>query len=106
MFKRANNYLKFRSGSFGGFNTSVSLLDLPRDNLGSEIAAFAISNGAQFLFSALYLLLIYNITIISIEHDWGMFEKRRQRLRCTIVKGSDFEQSHFLQLSKRRFSLL
>ena len=99
--KGLGNYLRFVSGSFGGFHTSASLSDLPRDNLRSEIAAFAISNGAQLLFSALYLLLIYNITIISIEHDWGKFEIRRQRLRCTIVRGSDFEQSYLLQLPKK-----
>ena len=99
--KGLGSYLKSVSGSFGGFNTSASLSDLPRDNLSSEIAAFAISNGAQLLFSALYLLLIYNVTIISIGHDWGIFEKRRQRLRCTIVKGSDFEESYYLQLPKK-----
>ena len=99
--KGLGNYLMFVSGSFGGFNTSAPLSDLPRDNLRSEIAAFAVSNGAQLLFSALYLLLIYNVTIISIEHDWGTFEKRRRRLRCTIVRGSDFEQSYFLQLPKK-----
>ena len=95
------SYLKYTFGSFGGYNTSASLSNLPRDKLGSEIAAFAISNGAQLLFSVLYLLLIYNITLISIEHDWAKFEKQRQRLRCTIVRGAAFEQSYLLQLPKK-----
>lgn len=45
--------------------------------------------------------MIYNITIISQEHDWGKLEHRRQRLRCTIVKGDGFAQDYLLQLPKR-----
>ena len=59
------------------------------------------SNGAQFIYSLLYLLLIYNITLISQEYDWGMFEHRRRRLRCTIVKGECFKQDYLLQLPKK-----
>ncbi|MCJ1287577.1 hypothetical protein MMC26_006929 [Xylographa opegraphella] len=94
-------YLNDKFGGFGGFNTSVSLAALAPDNLGSEFLAFSIANGAQFLYSLLYLLLIYNVTLISMEHDWGTLEKRRQKLRCTIVKGGGFAQSYLLQLPKR-----
>lgn len=59
------------------------------------------SNGAQFIYSLLYLLLIYNITLISQEYDWGELEHRRKRLRCTIVKGNSFKQDYFLQLPKK-----
>ena len=95
------SFLKHNFGSFGGFNTSAPLAALQQDDLRSEIAAFAISNGTQLLFSILYLLLIYNITLISIEHDWGKFEKQQQRPRCTIVRGDAFEQSYLLQLPKK-----
>ena len=94
-------FLATTFGSFGGFNTSALLADFPDNKLGSEVAAFAISNGTQLLFSALYLLLIYNITLISIEHDWGKLEKQRERLRCTIVRGTAFNQSYLLQLPKK-----
>jgi hypothetical protein len=59
------------------------------------------SNGAQFIYSLLYLLLIYNITLISQEYDWGTLEHRRKRLRCTIVKGESFKQDYLLQLPKK-----
>lgn len=95
------SFLKHNFGSFGGFNTSAPLAVLQPDDLRSEIAAFAISNGTQLLFSILYLLLIYNITLISIEYDWGQFEKQQQRPRCTIVRGDGFEQSYLLQLPKK-----
>ncbi|MCJ1420641.1 hypothetical protein MMC32_007000 [Xylographa parallela] len=88
-------------GGFGGFNSSITLAALPPDKLQSELLAFSIANGAQFLYSLLYLLLIYNITLISMEYDWGTLEKRRQRLRCTIVRGAGFVQSYLLQLPKR-----
>ncbi|KAB2572431.1 hypothetical protein DBV05_g8912 [Lasiodiplodia theobromae] len=71
------------------------------DSLWGEIAAFLISNGAQLLYSCLYLLLIYNVTLICMEHQWGKFEKGRQRLRCTIVKSERFDESYFLQLPKK-----
>ncbi|MCJ1385561.1 hypothetical protein MMC17_008684 [Xylographa soralifera] len=94
-------YLNEIYGGFGGFNSSITLAALAPDNLGSEFLAFGIANGAQFLYSLLYLLLIYNITLISMEYDWGTLEKRRQRLRCTIVRGGGFVQSYLLQLPKR-----
>ncbi|MCJ1478825.1 hypothetical protein MMC13_007509 [Lambiella insularis] len=94
-------YLNENFGGFGGFNSSIALTSLAPDNLGSELTAYSIANGAQFLYSLLYLLLIYNVTLISMEHDWGTLEKRRQRLRCTIVRGSGFVQSYLLQLPKR-----
>ena len=93
--------LNEKYGGFGGFNSSIQLAALAPDNLGSEFLAFSIANGAQFLYSLLYLLLIYNVTLISMEHDWGTLEKRRQRLRCTIVRGNGFVQSYLLQLPKR-----
>jgi len=63
--------------------------------------AFAISNGAQFLFSLLYLLLVYNFTLISMEYEWGGFETKRKKLRCTLASGHAFEQSYFLQLPSK-----
>lgn len=94
-------YLKGQYGSWGGFNSSVVLSELPADSLASEQVAFWVSNGAQLIYSLLYLLLIYNITLISMEYDWGKFEMCRQRLRCTIVRGDVFEQSYLLQLPKK-----
>ncbi|MCJ1403004.1 hypothetical protein MMC11_006226 [Xylographa trunciseda] len=98
---RLGTYLNEVYGGFGGFNSSVTLAALAPDSLGSELIAFSIANGAQFLYSLLYLLLIYNVTLISMEHDWGTLEKRRQKLRCTIVRGGGFVQSYLLQLPKR-----
>ncbi|KAA8565135.1 hypothetical protein EYC84_010882 [Monilinia fructicola] len=99
--------LKEIFGTWGGFSSSVGLASLPPDQIGSELMAFAISNGAQFLFSLLYLLLIYNITLISMEHEWGTFERRRRKPRATIVSGIPFDQSYFLQLpSKVLFPLM
>ncbi|KAF2084033.1 hypothetical protein K490DRAFT_5171, partial [Saccharata proteae CBS 121410] len=69
-------------------------------NILNEIGIYAISNTAQLAYSVLYLLLLYNVTLVSMEHDWGQFEKTRQRLRCTIVKGPAFKQSYLLQLPK------
>ena len=94
-------YLNLRFGGFGGFNSSAEIASFPPDSLGSELTAFGISNGAQFLYSLLYLLLIYNITLISMEHDWGIFEKSRRKPRCTIVRGSGFDQSYILQLPRK-----
>src|SRR2546430_14490116 len=74
-------------GGFGGFNTSAQIADLKKDSLTSEAASFWISNGPQLLYSLLYLLLIYNVTLISVERDWSKLEKGRQKLRCTIVEG-------------------
>jgi hypothetical protein len=89
------------SGGWGGFNESISLADLPPDDLVSETAAFMIANGAQLIYSLLYLLLIYNLTLISMERDWGSFESTRQKPRCTIYKGRGFAQSYLLQLPKQ-----
>ncbi|KAL8714240.1 MAG: hypothetical protein Q9220_001969 [cf. Caloplaca sp. 1 TL-2023] len=99
--KGVSYYLKYRFGYFGGFDTAAALGDLSMNSLNSEIAAFAISNGAQLLYSLLYLLLIYNFTLITMEHDWGKLERDRDRVRCTIVEGEGFKQSYLLQLPKR-----
>ncbi|CAD6442483.1 33baad1a-6dfe-4dc4-a074-25ebd4144f31 [Sclerotinia trifoliorum] len=90
--------LKENYGTRGGFSSSATLASLPPDKISSELLAFAISNGAQFLFSLLYLLLIYNVTLIYMEHEWGTFELQRKKPRATIVSGTAFEQSYFLQL--------
>ncbi|MCJ1269420.1 hypothetical protein MMC22_009312 [Lobaria immixta] len=96
-----SSYLRSSFGTFGGFGGSAYLSSLPPDSLRSEVLTFAISNGAQLLYSLLYLLLIYNITLISMERDWGKFERQRHRPRCTLVKGDGFEQSYLLQLPKK-----
>lgn len=88
------------SGGFGGFNKSLILHSLPPDKLGNEILSFCISNGAQFIYSLLYLMMIYNITLVSQENDWGKLERRRERLRCTLVMGDGFYQDYLLQLPK------
>ncbi|KAL8818852.1 MAG: hypothetical protein Q9223_002596 [Gallowayella weberi] len=95
------HFLKYQFGYFGGFDTAASIGTLAIDSVNSEIAAFAISNGAQLLYSLIYLLLIYNFTLITMEHDWGQFERVRGRLRCTIVEGEGFRQSYLLQLPKK-----
>lgn len=74
---------------------------LPTNRISSEIASYMISNGLQFVYSTIYLLLIYNLTLIFMEFDWGKLEKYGGRLRCTIVKGQQFNQSYLLQLPKR-----
>jgi hypothetical protein len=94
-------YLKQNYGTWGGFSSSATLASLTADSLGSEFIAFAVSNGAQFLYSLLYLLLIYNLTLISMEYEWGAWESKRKRPRCTIVSGRPFEQSYFLQLPSK-----
>lgn len=88
-------------GTWGGFSTSATLAGLPPDSLTSEILAFAISNGAQFLYSMLYVLLIYNLSLISMEKEWGDWELNRKRPRCTLVSGRQFQQSYFLQLPSK-----
>lgn len=67
------------------FSSPQRFAEVPGKDFWSELGAFFISNGLQLIYSALYLLLIYNITLISIENDWGQLEKKRGRLRCTIV---------------------
>ena len=94
------SHLSHHFGSFGGFESTATIGNLPIDRASSEVAAFAISNGAQLLYSVLYLLLVYNITLISMEYDWGNLEKQRGRLRCTLVRGKEFRQSYLLQLPK------
>lgn len=89
-----------QSGGWGGFNSSLVVASLPPDRLGSEFLTFCISNGAQFIYSLLYLMLIYNVTLICQERDWGNLETGRRRLRCTIVKGESFSQDYLLQLPK------
>ncbi|RFU28743.1 hypothetical protein B7463_g7594, partial [Scytalidium lignicola] len=94
--------LKKTFGSWGGFSSSAQLgSNLKPDSLLSEFIAFAVSNGAQVLYSLLYLLLIYNLSLICMEREWGSYERRRKRPRCTIVSGSAFEQSYFLQLPSK-----
>ncbi|KAL8772117.1 MAG: hypothetical protein Q9194_004689 [Teloschistes cf. exilis] len=95
------HYLKYKFGYFGGFDTAASIGRLEFNSVNSEIEAFAISNGLQLLYSILYLLMIYNFTLITMEHDWGKFERVRDRLRCTIVEGEGLKQSYLLQLPKR-----
>ncbi|KAL8901305.1 MAG: hypothetical protein Q9207_005262 [Kuettlingeria erythrocarpa] len=99
--KGLSHYLKYAYGHFGGFDTAAPLGQLPANSVRSEITAFAISNGAQLLYSLIYILLIYNFTLITMEHDWGKLETTRDRLRCTIVEGEGFKQSYLLQLPKR-----
>ncbi|KAF1971543.1 hypothetical protein BU23DRAFT_470422 [Bimuria novae-zelandiae CBS 107.79] len=89
------------SGGWGGFNHSLPIASLPPDELGNEVLSFLISNGAQFIYSLLYLLLIYNITLVSQEYDWGRLEHERSRLRCTTVTGESFDQDYPLQLPKK-----
>lgn len=98
---RAPEVWKEASGGWGGYNESVSLAALPMNRMSSETASFAIANGAQLIYSLLYLLVIYNMTLISMEYDWGSMEKARARIRCTIYRGQDFHQSYLLQLPKR-----
>ena len=92
-------YLKGRFGAFGGFNSSSTISGMKA--LTNEAETFFLANGAQVLYSALYLLLTYNLTLISMESDWGKLERTRTRVRCTLVKGSGFAQSYLLQLPKR-----
>lgn len=99
--KGLTHYLKYAYGHFGGFDTAAPLGRLRMNSMESEITAFAVSNGAQLLYSFIYILLIYNFTLITMEHDWGKLETTRDRLRCTIVEGEGFKQSYLLQLPKR-----
>lgn len=78
-----------------------AIAELYKHDLTGELLTFIISNGAQLLYSMLYLLLIYNVTLISMEQEWGLLEKQRKRLRCTIVKSKNFDQSYLLQLPKQ-----
>lgn len=108
------------SGGFGGFNRSKEIASLSPDSLANEFYAFSMyvpislliplshpilttlrSNGAQFIYSLLYLMMIYNITLISQERDWGQLEYRRKRIRTTLVAGDSFNQSYLLQLPKK-----
>jgi hypothetical protein len=89
------------SGGWGGFNRSLTAAALEPDRLSNEVLSFAISNGAQFIYSLLYLMMIYNITLISQEHTWGKLEYGRKRLRTTLVAGESFAQDYLLQLPKK-----
>jgi hypothetical protein len=91
-------FLKDTFRTWGGFSSSATATSLAPDSLASEFIAFAISNGAQFFYSLLYLLLNYNLSLILMEHEWGRWETNRKKPRCTIVHGHQFEQSYFLQL--------
>ncbi|KAL8754967.1 MAG: hypothetical protein Q9199_003976 [Rusavskia elegans] len=99
--KGLSHNLKYQFGYFGGFDTAAAVGSLGKNSINSEVTAFAISNGAQLLYSLIYLLLIYNFTLITMEHDWGRLERVRDRLRCTLVEGEGFKQSYLLQLPKR-----
>jgi hypothetical protein len=90
--------LKLKFGTWGGFSSSVTLYTLPPDKLSSEVLAFTISNGPQFVYSLLYLILIYNLSLVRMEHEWGRWETTRKKPRCTIVSGKGFEESYFMQL--------
>jgi hypothetical protein len=46
-------------------------------------------------------MMIYNITLISQEYDWGKLEYRRKRIRTTLVSGTSFNQDYLLQLPKK-----
>ncbi|KAH7086196.1 hypothetical protein FB567DRAFT_445044 [Paraphoma chrysanthemicola] len=69
--------------------------------LGASLMLAVPSNGAQFIYSLLYLMMIYNITLISQEYDWGKLEYTRRRLRTTLVAGSSFSQDYLLQLPRK-----
>ncbi|KAF2627645.1 hypothetical protein BU25DRAFT_440025 [Macroventuria anomochaeta] len=58
------------------------------DRLSNEVLSFAISNGAQFIYWLLYLMMIYNITLISQEQDWGKLD----------MDVNSFSQEYLLQL--------
>jgi hypothetical protein len=92
---------RYCSGGWGGFKQSAVIALLKPDAMASEIQSYLIANGAQVVCSMLYLLLIYNITLVSMERDWGMLETARARIRCTLHKGKGFYQSYLLQLPKR-----
>ena len=92
-------YLKNQFGAFGGFNSSAVINEMNR--MKSEGTAFLVANSAQVLYSGIYLLLTYNLTLISMELDWGRLETTRKRLRCTLVRGAGFKQSYTLQLPKK-----
>jgi hypothetical protein len=46
-------------------------------------------------------MLIYNLTVISQEYDWGKLEYGRKRIRSTMVTGVSFSQDYLLQLPKK-----
>ncbi|RYN46496.1 hypothetical protein AA0114_g8217 [Alternaria tenuissima] len=69
--------------------------------LTASLTAAVLSNAAQFIYSLLYLMMIYNITLISQESDWGKLEYRRKRIRTTLVSGTSFNQTYLLQLPKK-----
>ncbi|KAF1851392.1 uncharacterized protein K460DRAFT_362139 [Cucurbitaria berberidis CBS 394.84] len=46
-------------------------------------------------------MMIYNITLVSQERDWGKLEYCRKRIRCTIAAGESFSQDYLLQLPKK-----
>ncbi|KAF8248073.1 hypothetical protein K440DRAFT_680348 [Wilcoxina mikolae CBS 423.85] len=89
---------EYRKSGFGGHDSSLNLAYLSIDSLRSEFNAFIISNGSQLIFSALYLLLIYNVTLVSMEREWGELEKQYTKIRVTLAKGKGLRQSYFLQL--------
>ena len=97
----ARQYTESMYGAWGGYGGNAAMAALDLDSLASEQISFWIANGAQLLLSMLYLLLIYNFTLISMEREWGKYELKRKKLRCTLVRGQGFTQSYLLQLPKR-----
>lgn len=77
--------------------------DTPIDvyNLGVEFLVMCATNFPQFFFSILYLNLIYNLTLINMEYEWGRMETKSSRLRCSLVVGKQFDQSYYLSLPKK-----
>lgn len=74
---------------------------LTGDSLGLELLVMCLSNFPQLFFSVLYLLLIYNITLINMEYEWGKMETTGGRLRCSLVVGNQFDQSYYFNLPKK-----
>ncbi|KAK7733362.1 hypothetical protein SLS57_000377 [Botryosphaeria dothidea] len=74
---------------------------LTGDSLGLELLVMCLSNFPQLFFSVLYLLLIYNITLINMEYEWGKMEATGGRLRCSLVVGNQFDQSYYFNLPKK-----
>lgn len=81
--------------------TETNLTPIPVSSLLIELLVMLVTNFPQFFFSILYLFLIYNLTLINMEYEWGRMETKRSRLRCSIVVGKQFDQSYYLSLPKK-----
>lgn len=82
---------------FDGF-IKTNAEPIPVYNLGVEFLVMCASNSPQFFFSTLYLCLIYNLSLINMEYEWGEMEASSRRLRCSLVVGNQFDQSYYLGL--------